>query len=1026
MKKLISIILSLCMCFSIIGIVPAFAEETAVGGTYTYHATKTGAEYTDTSTSGLYRYYEAQYAWGSTSASPSASTAHPLTYWIGKGNNGKSDYAPFLRFPLPAPAENEVVKSAKLMATVSDVSNMTSELTVHAYAYSPSTKFGSKFSATGFGSFADITAASVGSTAVPSTAKAGDKIEIDVTEHVKSRSGIADFFLAVPNLTATNYVVTDSVYAGTVANRPVLVITTGENTTPTTILTADATDTPVNGYIPEIQFSREMNTQTLTAANITITPGNIPISRVNYSADKTTIKLGLASNLLHNTEYTVSFNGNVKSAGGIAVEEGATFKFTTASSSDAQTLPRLSSSFPEKGAKNVKAINSVTLNFNKELYQPSVTENCFMLNGSEAEVSSVVLHPERKSVFVYFDKALGYNSSYTLSISSLSDLSGNILTDSISFDTAKASVIIKSTEEYSGEVQSNTYTRYTTSDGNAYTDANKAELYRKYEATYSWSDTGALSVAKLNEDVDGSTKRQIWIGNNGTNNYGAVLRFPLPAFSENEAIKSAKLVTTLRTNGLSSNVTMNAYTGFTDISFGESISSLGKTFAEISACNIAGTAQITTSTGQGSKIEIDVTNYIKTLSEDTVSADFALAVPGLPNESNYCRLYSAYVGAEASRPQLIIETIPDTTLVGSTIVTLENVTDKDESVTLIGGLFTSGGIFKDSSIKKDISVPKGQSVQVRTPAFANRAEGDCIRIFGVESVGTLVPLFNSSVGSVDKEFYPGYSRKAVTLSYDDAPDEETITLLSKLNEKGLRTTVNYIPDRSLSTARQAVLDEALISGNHEIASHCNSHGEGNLLPADSTEETLITAKERVSGAKNTLEYKYNRSVPGMAYPGGKPKTYFSEITEYIKGLGGKYARCSTGGSIDIPANFMNWGFTCHHGNLYDEETMLADTFFNLEDDGTLKVLSVWGHAYNYVDSEGNWEDTIFEPFTDTLKAEIDKGNVWQPTNIEFVEYINSLRALVINNDSIYNGGTADVYIKINGVKTVVPAGGTVY
>ena len=230
---------------------------------------------------------------------------------------------------------------------------------------------------------------------------------------------------------------------------------------------------------------------------------------------------------------------------------------------------------------------------------------------------------------------------------------------------------------------------------------------------------------------------------------------------------------------------------------------------------------------------------------------------------------------------------------------------------------------------------------------------------------------------------------------------------------------------------QASFDAALFAGNHEMANHSYSHGM-NL----GKRETLEEAYAQMADGENTLEYYYGKEVRGVAYPYGKPSKWFGDITQYLLNRQNLYARCSTNGNFDVPEDFMEWDFTCHHDYLYSEAKDYANKFFNLlPDDGTLKVLSVWGHPYNFEpvvdDTTGEvtraetWS-TILEPFASTIEEKTERGEVWNPTNIELVEYINAVNTLVISEDCVYNPSDVDVYVKINGAEVVVPAGGTIY
>lgn len=202
-----------------IEVVPKAAETV----TYTLYASEDG-EGRVTATDQAK--YAANYSWASTSVNPANRETTGSKALFGYRKSTQAYCAMYLRFPLPELADGEVVKSAKLVAKIQAMTNVTSDIEVHAYAYSPSgVAFGEAFAATDFGTFADITANDIGNTVLPTTAVAGDTIEIDITQYVQSGSGNADIFIAAPNLTSQNYLYLHSVRADEV-NNPLLVITT--------------------------------------------------------------------------------------------------------------------------------------------------------------------------------------------------------------------------------------------------------------------------------------------------------------------------------------------------------------------------------------------------------------------------------------------------------------------------------------------------------------------------------------------------------------------------------------------------------------------------------------------------------------------------------------------------------------------------------------------------------------------------------------------------------------------------------
>ncbi len=193
--------------------------------TYTLYASPNG---TTAATSANQSLYVANYSWNASLNTASNRETGGKRARLGYIKGSQSHCSVFLRFPLPVLANGEVVKSAKLVTTFEKVGDaFGADMTVHAYAFSPTAAFGEAFAIADFNDFKTVTANELGSTIVPTTATAGHKIEIDVTEHVKTRSGNADFVLSAPELTAKNNLYIYSVDGDVgVNNIPVLVIET--------------------------------------------------------------------------------------------------------------------------------------------------------------------------------------------------------------------------------------------------------------------------------------------------------------------------------------------------------------------------------------------------------------------------------------------------------------------------------------------------------------------------------------------------------------------------------------------------------------------------------------------------------------------------------------------------------------------------------------------------------------------------------------------------------------------------------
>ena len=150
------------------------------------------------------------------------------------------------------------------------------------------------------------------------------------------------------------------------------------------------------------------------------------------------------------------------------------------------------------------------------------------------------------------------------------------------------------------------------------------------------------------------------IGTNSSTNCGPILRFTLPEIGENETVTSAKLVTTLAetSNMQSTSFTIRACTGFMDTEPDKAVSAndVGS-FAEATA-TVSGQTSVEKTTAVGTKIEIDVTEYVKGLEAGTASADFLLAVTELTTatKNSHLKIYRPNAADEANRPVLVVTT----------------------------------------------------------------------------------------------------------------------------------------------------------------------------------------------------------------------------------------------------------------------------------------------------------------------------------------------------------------------------------
>lgn len=240
--------------------------------------------------------------------------------------------------------------------------------------------------------------------------------------------------------------------------------------------------------------------------------------------------------------------------------------------------------------------------------------------------------------------------------------------------------------------------------------------------------------------------------------------------------------------------------------------------------------------------------------------------------------------------------------------------------------------------------------------------------------------------------FPEGKVKALTLSYDDAVEQD-IRFIDILNSHGLKCTFNinsglYAPVGTVypegqihrrMTESQAT--KLYTNSGHEVAVHAYTHPFlENLTPSAVALEILRD--------RETLEAQFGGVVRGMAYPYG---TYSDSVVEVLKNCGIVYARTTKSTEkFDIPTDWLRLPATCHHTNKRLME--LAKTFAETEYIRTPKLFYLWGHTYEFEDSN-NWN--VIEEFAEYIGG---RDDIWYATNIEIYEYIDDYKRLIFSAD----------------------------
>ncbi|MBQ7912888.1 MAG: polysaccharide deacetylase family protein [Clostridia bacterium] len=267
--------------------------------------------------------------------------------------------------------------------------------------------------------------------------------------------------------------------------------------------------------------------------------------------------------------------------------------------------------------------------------------------------------------------------------------------------------------------------------------------------------------------------------------------------------------------------------------------------------------------------------------------------------------------------------------------------------------------------------------------------------------------------------FPGFKRKAVTLSYDDgvAQDKRLVQIMQK---NGLKGTFNInsglLPKESgwHMTAAEAL--ELYTNSGMEVAVHGQYHLS--LANVDSAVATNDVLQDRLA-----LENLFGCLVKGMAYANG---SYNDEVVGILKTCGIEYARTVTSTEdFELPEDWLRLNPTCHHKNRKLME--LVKAFLEVQPDPlrlqkyTPKLFYLWGHSYEF-DGDGNWD--VIEEFAEAIG---NREDIWYATNGEIYAYVKAFDSLRWSADGklVHNPSGTDVCIFCNKKEYLVKSGTTI-
>ena len=309
---------------------------------------------------------------------------------------------------------------------------------------------------------------------------------------------------------------------------------------------------------------------------------------------------------------------------------------------------------------------------------------------------------------------------------------------------------------------------------------------------------------------------------------------------------------------------------------------------------------------------------------------------------------------------------------------------------------------------------------------------------------------------VDKNFYPGYVRKAITFSIDDGniPMDKKFVAITKPH--GILGTFNLNSNNLGQMSREEYLE---FYRDYGIANHCKYHPvpmrdgvkyEFSDEPFDpeTSDPTLVYKHPTVEGLYKyhiTLHHPRDERRPpegwstvtdvenfkrfaeeGLAelseffgrdniksfiWPGGYQSN--AEAHAYLRE---KYRDVrKTGCTLDttgfaLPEDKGHWTYNANHRNLVE----VMEKYRDYPDDGELKFFCLGVHSKDF-ETDDKWED--LKRFSELCG---DRPDLYYYASVEDIfDYEEAIDALVVTDEYVENTSDISVFVKVDGASVEI-------
>jgi len=314
--------------------------------------------------------------------------------------------------------------------------------------------------------------------------------------------------------------------------------------------------------------------------------------------------------------------------------------------------------------------------------------------------------------------------------------------------------------------------------------------------------------------------------------------------------------------------------------------------------------------------------------------------------------------------------------------------------------------------------------------------------------------------NIDKNFFPGWTRKSVTFTIDDGNVKYDSQFLDIVKPYGILGTFNLCSHLMSYLTPDGYRD---FYRGYEIANHMKYHptaipdGDKVTVSADpfdpmtsreSSEGELILYPTETEGlymfrrgtrtprpggwgrkadnesfkrfiheGHRELEEIFGKgSIKSFVWPCSE-QAHNREILEYVKGLKNYYGVRKTGEVLDstcfdMPSDRYAWSYNATATSLLS----LMKKYEEYPDDGKLKFFSFGVHSGDF-ETAGKWDDlALFAKTYGNRPEEYYYASVG-----DIFAYEDAVNSLVITESSLENPTDVDLYLKIDGERIIVRA-----